>query len=66
MNDFVSQLLSKLQHEISKKIFLLGNFNTDLLKYEISSSINNFINALSSNFMLPHMLLPKEYPKHLH
>ena len=66
MNDFVSQLLSKLQHEISKKKFLLGNFNTDLLKYEISSSINNFINTLSSNFMLPHMLLPKEYPKHLH
>ena len=66
MNDFVSQLLSKLQHEISKKNFLLGNFNTDLLKYEISSSINNFINTLRSNFMLPHMLLPKEYPKHLH
>ena len=57
MNDFFSQLLSKLQHEISKNIFLLGNFNTDLLKYEISSSINNFINTLSSNFMLPHMLL---------
>ena len=66
MNDFVSQLLSKLQQEISKKIFLLGNFNTDLLKYEISSSINNFINTLSSNFILPHMFLPKEYPKHLH
>ena len=45
-----------------KKKFLLGNFNTDLLKYEISSSINNFINTLSSNFILPHMLLPKEYP----
>ena len=66
MNDFVSQLLSKLKHEISKKNFLLGNFNTDLLRYEISSSINNFINTLSSNFMLPHLLLPKEYPKHLH
>ena len=66
MNDFVSQLLSKLQQEISKKDFLLGNFNTDLLKYEISSSINNFINTLSSYFILPHMLLPKEYPKHLH
>ena len=66
MNDFVSQLLSKVQHEISKKNFLLGNYNTDLLKYEISSSINNFINTLSSNFMLPYMLLPKEYPKHLH
>ena len=66
MNDFVSQSLSKLQHEICKKNFLLSNFNTDLLKYEISSSINNFINTLGSNFMLPHMLLPKEYPKHLH
>ena len=66
MNDFLSQLLSKLQQETSKKPFFLGNFNTDSLKYEISSSINNFINTLSSNFILPHMLLPKEYPKHLH
>ena len=59
MNDFVFQLLSKLQQEISKKIFLSANFNTDLLKYEISSSINKFINTLSSNFVLPQMLLPK-------
>ena len=59
MNDFVFQLLSKLQQEISKKIFLSANFNTDLLKYEISSSINKFINTLSSKFVLPQMLLPK-------
>ena len=42
----------------SKSIFLLGDFNIDLLKYELSDSINNFIDTLSSNFLLPHILLP--------
>ena len=39
-NDFVSPLVLKLQKESSKRVFLLGDFNTDLLKYEISDSVN--------------------------
>ena len=39
-NDFISPLLLKLQKESSKRVFLLGDFNTDLLKYEISDSVN--------------------------
>ena len=56
-SDFISLLLLKLQKESSKIIFLLGDFNIDLLKYELSDSINNFIDTLSSNFLLPHILL---------
>ena len=56
-SDFISPLLLKLQKESSKRIFLLGDFNIDLLKYELSDSINNFIDTLSSNFLLPHILL---------
>ena len=56
--DFFSPLLLKLQKQSSKRIFLLGDFNVDLLKYELSDSINNFIDILSSNFFLPHVLLP--------
>ena len=51
-NDFFSPLLLKLQKESSKRVFPLGDFNIDLLKYEISDSVNNFIDTLSSNFLL--------------
>ena len=57
-SDFISPLSLKLQKESSKRIFLLGDFNIDLLKYELPDSINNFIDTLSSNFLLPHILLP--------
>ena len=62
-SDFISLLLLKLQKESSKIIFLLGDFNIDLLKYELSDSINNFIDTLSSNFLLPHLLLPTRISK---
>ena len=55
---FIFPLLLKLQKESSKRILLLGDFNIDLLKYELSDSINNFIDTLSSNFLLPNILLP--------
>ena len=57
-NEFISPLLLKLQKESPKRIFLLGDFNIDLLKYEISLSTNNFIYTLSSNFLLPLTSLP--------
>ena len=57
-SDFISPLLLKLQKESSKRIFLLGDFNIDLLKYDLSGSINNFIDTLNSNFLLPHIRLP--------
>ena len=62
-SDFISPLLLKLQKESSKIIFLLVGFNIDLLKNELSDSINNFINTLSSNFLLPHILLPTRISK---
>ena len=62
-DEFISPLLLKLQKESSKGIFLLGDFNIDLLKYEISDSINNFIDTLSSNFLLPLIFLPTRISK---
>ena len=62
-SDFISPLLLKLQKESFKRIFLLGGFNIDLLKYELSDSINNFTDTLSSNFLLPHILLPTRISK---
>ena len=59
-SDFISPLLLKLQKESSQRIFLLGDFNIDLLKCKLSDSINNFIDTPSStyNFLLPHIPLP--------
>ena len=62
-SDFISPLSLKLQKESSKRIFLLGDSNIDLLKYELSDSINNFIDTLTSNFLLPHILLPTRISK---
>ena len=57
-NDIKLSLFEKLNKENSKKIFLLGNFNIDLLQYETSEPVNNFVDKLSSNFLSPLMLLP--------
>ena len=62
-NNFISPLLLKLQKESSKRVFLLGDFNIDLLKHEISDSVNNFIDTLSSNFLLPLIFLPTRISK---
>ena len=62
-NEFISPLLLKLQKESSKIIFLLSDFNIELLKYEISDSINNFIDTLSSNFLLPLIFLSTRISK---
>ena len=62
-SNFICPLLLKLQKESSKIIFLLGDFNIDLLKYELSDSINKFIDRLSSNFFLLHIHLPGRISK---
>ena len=62
-NDFISPLKLKLQKEPSKRVFLLGDFNIDLLKYEISDSVNNFIDTLSYNFLLLLIFLPTKISK---
>ena len=62
-SDFISPLLLKLLKESYKRILLLGDFNIDLLKSELSDSINNFIDTLSSDFLLPRILLPTRISK---
>ena len=58
-SDFISPLLVKLVFQI---IFLLRNFNIDILKCELSDSINNFNDTLSSSFLLPHILhIPQNF-----
>ena len=50
-DDIILSLLGKLNKENSKKNFLLGDFNINLLQYETSEPVNNFVDTLSSNIV---------------
>ena len=54
---YLNVLLEKLNKE-NKSIFLLGDFNVDLLKYDKNSLTNEFLDSLSSHFFLPNIVLP--------
>ena len=56
--NYLNPLLEKLLKENDKKVFLVGDFNIDLLKFDISEHINKFINDFSSNCLHPPILLP--------
>ena len=47
-----------------KTIFLLGDFNVDLLKYEQCKATNAFSDFLSSNIFLPHIVQPTRITSH--
>ena len=67
LNEFNSNYLNELLNTVSKEnksIFLLGDFNVDLLKYEIHSSTNEFLDSLASNMFLPYILLPTRVTSH--
>ena len=51
---------AKPSKESSKQILLLGDFNTDLLKYESSELVNSFLGILPSNFLSPQKILPTQ------
>ena len=61
IDDFNSNYLRPILHKLSKelsKIFLLGDFNIDLLKFNSCSSICNFLDELSSSYFTPQIFLP--------
>ena len=55
-NDYyINNLLDKLSKE-NKTVFLLGDFNIDLLNYDQHSLTNEFLDSLSSHMLLPHIV----------
>ena len=56
-SNYISPLLHKLSKESSKQIFLLGDFNIGLLKYESFELVKSFVDTLSSNFLLTQIIL---------
>ena len=45
-------------------VFLMGDFNIDLLKYESHNCTNDFINSLVSHSFLPYILQPTRVTDH--
>ena len=56
-DDYLNELLDKLSKG-NKTIFLLGDFNINLLNYDINPPTNEFLDSLSSDYFLPHILQP--------
>ena len=57
-NDYyINNLLDNLSKE-NKTVFLLGDFNIDLLNYDQHSLNNEFLDSLSSHMLLPHIEQP--------
>ena len=66
----VTNLMQYLEATFSLKdkkkynIFLMGDFNIDLLQYESHSSTNDFLNTMISNSFLPYILQPTRVTDH--
>ena len=61
INEFLDEYLSpflELSSNENKKLILLGDFNIDLLKFETSNSVSNFIDLISSYYVMPQIFLP--------
>ena len=67
LTDFNCNYLNKLLENISKEqksVFLLGDFNANLLNYNEHNEINEFLDFLASNSFIPLILQPTRITSH--
>ena len=67
LTDFNCNYLNQLLENISKEkkyIFLLGDFNVNLLNYNEHNQTNGFLDSLTSNSFIPLMLQPTRITSH--
>ena len=67
LTDFNCNYLNKLLENISKEqksIFLLGDFNVNLLNYNEHNQTNEFLDSLASNSFIPLILQPTRISSH--
>ena len=67
LTDFNCNYLNKLLENISKEqksIFLLGDFNVNLLNYNEHNQTNEFSDSLASNSFIPLILQPTIITSH--
>ena len=67
LTDFNCNYLNKLLENISKEqksVFLLGDFNVNLLNYNEHTHTNKFLGSLASNSFIPLILQPTRIARH--
>ena len=67
IDDFNENYLKTLINQLTKEnstIYLLGDFNLDLLQIETNEHISNFYDILTENLFVPHITLPTRLTSH--
>ena len=62
-NNYIDKVMQKISKE-NKLIFCMGDFNVNLLNYNLHSHTNDFINTMISHYLLPHILHPTRVTDH--
>ena len=62
-NHYLNRLLDKISRE-KKSIFLLGDFNINLLNYNEHRPTNDFLDSLASSSLLPFIIQPTRLTGH--
>ena len=62
-NNYLSQIFEILSKE-QKQIFLLGEFNINLLNYNHHQPTNDFLDSLASNSFFAYILHPNRIPSY--
>ena len=62
-NNYLNQILEILSKE-QKQVFLLGDFNINLLNYNDHQPTNDFLDSLASNSFIPYILHPTRITSH--
>ena len=67
LNDFSTNYLNTLLDKVPKEqksVFLLGDFNVNLLNYNNHNPTNEFLDSLTSNSFAPNILQPTRITSH--
>ena len=62
-NNILNNLLKKINQE-QKQVFLLGDFNIDLMHYNEHKPKNEFLHSLASNSYLQYIIQPSRHKSH--
>ena len=62
-NNYLSQIFETASKE-RKQVFLLGDFNINVLNYNDHQPTNDFLDLLDSNSFIPYILHPTRITNH--
>ena len=62
-DNYLNPLLDKITEE-NKKIFIMGDFNVDLMKTDTDFNTSQFFDTMTSNLMVPHIIYPTRITPH--